>query len=179
VRFSGNKRTVDSLLPQLCREWPPPPLPAGYAVGDVVHWCGSTQKFGGDVLRHGGRGEVAGAAGAEPTQRVAVRFPGSAWPIDCSIGALSREWPVPIRIHVVHRPAIGDVHACTWSVASGGLARMLEAAAPLAEGRSRSARAQEGFEAAVEAYKAKEGASQLRERLVAALQALDGGGVLS
>jgi len=95
VRFAGNVGTVDGFLPQLCREWPPPPLPGGYEVGDTVHWRGANQTFdNGDRLVQGGKGEVAGAAGAEPSSRLAVRFPDSTLPIDCELTQLSRVWQV-------------------------------------------------------------------------------------
>jgi hypothetical protein len=166
VRFAGNLSTVDGYVPQLSREWPPPSLPGGYEVGDTVHWRGVSQNFGnGDKLVHGGEGEVAGAAGSEPTNRLAVRFPGSGLPIDCMLSSLSRVWPIPVHIDARHLRGVGDLH-------------VFNSMPPLAEwyptpSPSRAARrAKSALLAAIAEFKQKQGGDALRGVLTAALDAM-------
>ena len=57
VRFELNRGLVSCYLAQLCRAWPPPPLPGGFEAGDALYFCGFAEKLSnGDRLAYGARG---------------------------------------------------------------------------------------------------------------------------
>ena len=45
VRFANNKGNVGCFVTDLCRTWPPPPLPGGFSVGDGVFFAGVRCTF--------------------------------------------------------------------------------------------------------------------------------------
>jgi hypothetical protein len=58
VKFRGVKGAMVCYLLQLSREWPPPPLPGGFCVGDVVYFRCASALSDGEHVDHGERGEV-------------------------------------------------------------------------------------------------------------------------
>ena len=73
----------------------PPPLPGGYAEGDIVYWTASraTPLLAGDRLVHGDQGSVAGPYSKN---QVCVSFLGCVLPVACQIKSLSRVAPPPL-----------------------------------------------------------------------------------
>ena len=96
VRFPGNKGNVDGFLHQLSRT-PPPPLPAGYAVGDRIFYTGQSKTYSsGDKLTHGQAGEVTGHPPRDLGEGVSVLFPGNERNISCWLAEVSRTPPPPL-----------------------------------------------------------------------------------
>ena len=76
---------------------PPPPLPGGYVVSDMVYYTGASKTFdNGDRLEHGKRGEVVGPATSE-THRggkgVKLLFTGNKGAINCYLTQARRLSP--------------------------------------------------------------------------------------
>ena len=71
---------------------PPPPLPGGWKVKDLLYVKGESQTLSnGYKLVHGQQGEVVGpAAGDEKNTHVAVLFPGNKDGIDCYLDQVRR-----------------------------------------------------------------------------------------
>lgn len=116
VKFVGLRGSVTCHVPQLWRDWPPPPLPDGFQaripgaaaalhprraqargcaqVGDAIFFAGAdASAIDGETVERGKRGEVAGAASTDGQEKVAVRFPGTSKAINCLLATLSRRWP--------------------------------------------------------------------------------------
>ena len=107
VMFPGNKDHIDLFLTSLSRS-PPPPLPGGYAVGELVFFIGrgrrnSTEKStfkrkcNRCKLTRGMVGEVTGPATRKDYvgKGVTAAFPGYAFQFVCLLTDLSREPPPP------------------------------------------------------------------------------------
>ena len=72
---------------------PPPPLPGGYRVGEMVYYTGVNQAVStGDKLEHGGRGVVTGPATCESHKGkgVDVKFPGNKDNFSCLLTEVRR-----------------------------------------------------------------------------------------
>ena len=96
VTFPGNKGNVSCYLTQLSRT-PPPPLPGGYAVGDLVFYTGESQTFAsGNKLTRGQAGKVKGHPPNDDPhfgKGVTVMFPGNKRNTPCNLTNLSRAPP--------------------------------------------------------------------------------------
>ena len=80
---------------------PPPPMPAGYAVGTQVYFTGPSFKVSSNNwLVQGAQGEVVGPATSRAFEGkgVSVQFPKNRTPVECDLNELqsrSREPPAP------------------------------------------------------------------------------------
>ena len=106
VAFSGScQGPIACSVQELCRAWPPPPLPDDHAVGDEVYYCGEDQTItnqrGTSVWVRGARGKVSGpgtAVDGDPMghAHVNVRFPKNTLDLACYVTDLSPTWPPPL-----------------------------------------------------------------------------------
>ena len=83
---------------KLEHEPPPPPMPAGYAVGMQVFFTGPSFKVSSNNwLVQGAQGEVVGPANSRAfkAKGVAVRFPKNRTPVECDLSELSRSREPP------------------------------------------------------------------------------------
>ena len=80
------------------RKDPPPPLPAGYVLGDAVWYTGMSEEFpSGDTLKYGEGAKVVGPS-TEPdtTIGIMIRFPDHHEDTDVKLKDLSRDKPPPL-----------------------------------------------------------------------------------
>ena len=93
VYFPSIEDHIDCCVDELSFE-PAPPLPGGFAVGDLLHFIGRDQTFeNGDMVEHGEAGEVMGTFG---DKGLAMLFPENDLLTDCRLTELSRDPPVPL-----------------------------------------------------------------------------------
>ena len=100
---------------------PPPALPGGRGVADLLYYTGKSQNFdNGDKLVHGQRGEVVGPATHESHKGkgVAVLFPGNKGWVDCYLDMVRRlhaafATPPPRHRRRHHLPAHDIRHCAT------------------------------------------------------------------
>ena len=72
---------------------PPPPLPAGWKLGDLLYFEGLGQTFpSGNKLVYGQQGEVTGSGEPDEdgTEYVSVRFSGNKRSTDCKVTQVRR-----------------------------------------------------------------------------------------
>ena len=80
VYFPSIEDHIDCCVDELSFE-PAPPLPGGFAVGDMLYFTGRDQTFeNGDMVEHGEAGEVMGTFG---DKGLAMLFPENDLLTDC------------------------------------------------------------------------------------------------
>lgn len=99
LALSDNAHNVCALHEQ--NHAPPPPMPAGSAVGQLLYFTGLTFKMSSNNwLVHGAQGEVAGPATSRSfkgKEGVSVRFPNNKTSVDCFLHELDPE-PPPLPV---------------------------------------------------------------------------------
>ena len=104
MRFAGNTGVIGCLLLTLSRD-PPPPLPGGYQLGDMVQYLGSGRTYDdGDRLTHGQQGEVMGPS-IKYGGSLRIKFPINKRNISCVLPSLSRSPPPPVEV-IESRPRV-------------------------------------------------------------------------
>ena len=89
----------------LLHDEPPPPLPAGFAVGTRLYYAGpSFTSSNNNWLVHGAQGEVVGPASSQmfKGKGVAVRFRNNVTTVECLFEELVSREPPPL-------PSVGTV----------------------------------------------------------------------
>ena len=103
VMFPGNSESIACYPTELSPD-PPPPLPGGYSVGELVYYTGGTEKKkNGDRVLYGARAEVTGPAGddgaAYAGKGLALLFEGNKHSYDSLLTTLSRDPPRQPSLH--------------------------------------------------------------------------------
>ena len=105
IKFPNNKGIINCELLHLSR-LPPPLLPGGYTVGEMIYFGGANQSFdNGDRLVHGEQGEVVGPSTTKTfidcsmalNSRLLIKFPSNQGVgVNCRVDELSRSPPPPL-----------------------------------------------------------------------------------
>jgi len=132
--FPGNKGYTRCRLQQLSRD-PPPPLPGGFKLGEMLYFIGTSHTFdNGDRVVHGQQGEVMGPDLEDPDS-MSLRFPGNTRRTGCFFKELSRTRPAAssarerLQARVASRMVVEMVEATVEAMAAQAARAAAEAEA--------------------------------------------------
>ena len=93
LKFGRNQRCINCFLSTLSAT-PPPALPGGHKVGDLLYFIGPGHTFAsGDSIEWGKRGTVVGPGTSKVCAGLAIRFQGNDGGIECPLSKLSATPP--------------------------------------------------------------------------------------